>query len=71
MNSEFQTYQLNEKGKKSAIEIAKAFDELLNKLLKMNSRSREMELVSLKLEEACFFAKKAMAAEPSNCVDDS
>ena len=68
MNKEFEVHMLNEQGKQKAREIAQAFDELLNKLLVINpGPSREMSLVRTKLEEGCFFAKKAMASQPTNC----
>ena len=67
MNKEFQVHVLNEAGKAKANAIAAAFDELLDKLLKINpDPTREMSLVRTKLEEASFFAKKAMACEPEN-----
>lgn len=70
MNAEFQVHSLNPKGVEKAKGIAVAFDELLEKLFTLASqedktvapvRSREMSIVRLKLEEASFFAKKAMA----------
>lgn len=70
MNQEFQVHLLNPKGIEKAKAIASAFDELLEKLFTLTSqedksvapvRSREMSIVRLHLEEACFFAKKAMA----------
>ena len=68
MNKEFTFHLLNDAGKEKANAIAVAFDKLLQKLLKINPgpSSREMSLVRTKLEEACFFAKKAMASNPSN-----
>ena len=68
MNKEFEVHMLNEQGKQKAREIAQAFDELLTKLLVINpGPSREMSLVRTKLEEGCFFAKKAMASQSVNC----
>ena len=67
MNKEFQVHALNETGKGKANAIAAAFDELLDKILKINPEpTREMSLVRTKLEEASFFAKKAMACKPEN-----
>ena len=63
MNNEFRVHMLDEAGKRLAAEIAQAFDELLVKLDAINSvSSREMAICRTKLEEACFFAKKAMAS---------
>ena len=68
MNKEFEVHMLNDQGKQKAREIAQAFDELLTKLLVINpGPSREMSLVRTKLEEGCFFAKKAMASQSANC----
>lgn len=70
MNAEFQVHLLNPKGIEKAKAIGAAFDELLEKLFTLTSqedktvapvRSREMGIVRMKLEEGCFFAKKAMA----------
>lgn len=75
MNTEFQVHLLNPKGVEKAKAIGGAFDELLEKLFTLIAqedksvapvRSREMSIVRLKLEEACFFAKKAMANIPEN-----
>jgi hypothetical protein len=70
MNKEFEVHMLNDTGKLRAAEIAIAFDECLQKLLVINpSTTREMSLVRTKLEEACFFAKKAMAQQPQNTLE--
>ncbi len=64
-NPEFEVHMLNNDGKSLAIQIAAAFDLLLTKLQSHCPPGREMSIVKTKLEEACFFAKKAMARE--NC----
>ncbi len=70
MNSEFQVHLLNIKGIEKAKAIAAAFDILMETLFTLTSqedksvapvRSREMSIARIKLEEACFFSKKAMA----------
>lgn len=64
MHKEFEVHMLNESGKAASRMIASVFDELLNALETVNPEpSREMSLVRTKLEEACFFAKKAMAVQ--------
>lgn len=71
MHKEFNVHMLNDKGKEKAKEIAESFDELLNKLERVlfHTPSREFSIICTKLEEACFFAKKAMANNPDNCVE--
>jgi hypothetical protein len=67
MNKEFEVHMLNESGKAKAAAIANAFDSLLASLIAIvPDPSREMALARTKLEEACFFAKKAMASKPEN-----
>lgn len=66
MNKEFQVHLLNEQGKAKAQSIAEAFDECLNKISALCPPSRELSLARTKLEEACFFAKKAMAGVEEN-----
>lgn len=66
MNKEFQVHMLTEDGKSKAQAIASAFDECLEKLKGLCPEGRELSIVKTKLEEASFFAKKAMAQ--SNCI---
>lgn len=73
MNKEFAVHMLNDTGKEKAKKIAEAFDALLTTLQEaptLDERlcppGRELSLVKTKLEEACFFAKKAMAGEVGN-----
>lgn len=66
MNKEFQVHMLNEGGKAKAQAIAETFDACLNKLTELCPAGRELALVRTKLEEASFFAKKAMASSPEN-----
>jgi hypothetical protein len=67
-NKEFQVHMLNPQGKDKASALAHAFDTLLDTLVAINpTTSREMSLVRTKLEEASFYAKKAMANDPANC----
>lgn len=63
----FQVHMLNDQGKVKAGAIAKAFDLLLQELVSVCPEGREFSIVKTKLEEASFFAKKAMANNPENC----
>jgi hypothetical protein len=67
MNKEFQVHMLNAAGKEKAHGIAAAFDACLESLLAYCPTSRELSIARTKLEEAAFFAKKAMANNPENC----
>lgn len=67
MNAAFEVHMLNEDGKKLAGIIAEGFDRLLLDLENdCGKDGREMAIVRTKLEEACFFAKKAMASRKEN-----
>lgn len=75
MNKEFAVHMLNDEGKAKAKRIAEAFDRLLDELTTPASPDdptilcppgRETAIARTKLEEACFFAKKAMASAPGN-----
>lgn len=73
MRKEFEVHMLNETGKGKARSIATAFSDLLEKVEATcmgASGGRELALVRTKLEEACFFAKKAMAGNVENQVVD-
>ncbi len=64
---EFAVHKLNENGKMKAGIIANSFSELLDTLEAWAGKDgREMSIVRTKLEEASFFAKKAMAIQPDN-----
>jgi len=65
----FKVHRLNEGGMKNARLIAEEFNLLLDRLetiIGTGSPNREFAIVKTKLEEACFFAKKAMANDPAN-----
>lgn len=62
----FAVHRLNEDGLKKAEEIAAAFNDCLHTLRSTCPDGREFSIVKTKLEEAAFFAKKAMALVPQN-----
>lgn len=66
MDAAFEVHMLNDNGKAIARAIAAAFDDCLAQLNVMCPPGREMAIVRTKLEEACFFAKKAMANVPDH-----
>ncbi len=78
MHAEFEVHILNPDGIAKAKQIAQAFDELLTKLDGLAEckdglstsyfgvQPRSYAIVKTKLEEASFFAKKAMASLPEN-----
>lgn len=66
MNPEFQVHMLNDNGIDKAKMIASIFDHALSELITMLPAGRELAIVKTKMEEACFFAKKAMANAPEN-----
>ena len=67
MDPLFQVHRLNPEGLKKAEFIATAFDNLLTDLrARCPEPTREFSIVKSKLEEACFFAKKAIANDPAN-----
>jgi hypothetical protein len=62
----FNTYSLNEYGKAKAVSIGEMFDELLANLKMVCMEGREFSIAKTKLEEACFFSRKAMAINLAN-----
>ncbi len=74
MRQEFQVHILNDKGIEQAKELGEAFSDFLDKLETLIPQAaqvngREMALVRTKLQEASFFAKRAIAVLPSNHKD--
>lgn len=66
-NPLFQVHKLNKEGFEKAELLAGLFDDLLTGMEKLNLRDgRELALSRTHLEEACFFAKKALASNPAN-----
>ncbi len=67
MHTEFEVHMLNDAGKEKAGALAAIFDEALTKIEGIvGMQGREVAIVRTKLEEACFFAKKAMASSLDN-----
>lgn len=66
MHQAFQVHMLNEVGKARAQEIAQGFDSLLKSLEQLVPEGRAKSILITKLEEAAFFAKKAMAELTEN-----
>jgi hypothetical protein len=66
MDPLFQVHRLNGGGQAKAAFVANAFNDLLSNISTHVSPGREFAIVKTKLEEACFFAKKAIANDPSN-----
>lgn len=65
-NEEFSVHIVNTDGLAMAKLIAQDFNALLNRLKTVCEPGREFAIAKTKLEEACFFAKKAMAKIPAN-----
>lgn len=67
LNPLFEVHMLNEKGKGMAKALAGEFHGFLCSVEGMcGTEGRELAIVRTKLEEACFFAKKAMASQKRN-----
>ena len=66
MHAEFVVHKLNDQGLSKANVIARSFDDLLTSLQTVCPQGRPLAIVRTKLEEACFFAKKAMAEDTVN-----
>jgi hypothetical protein len=65
MHAQFAVHMLTEEGKTKARKIAEDFDALLTSLEILCPEGRALAIARTKLEEACFFAKKAMAEQNS------
>lgn len=63
---EFQVHVLNETGMAKAETLAALFSEFLTTIEALVPPGRELALVTTKLEEASFFAKRGMAMDPAN-----
>jgi hypothetical protein len=65
-NHHFAVHKLNEIGMDRAKQIQQTFDDCLNTLKGICPEGRSLAICETKLEEACFFAKKAMAINLDN-----
>ena len=66
MAQEFTVHRLNALGLSVAEEIAKIFQSALDDLDLLVPQGRERALVVTKLQEACFFAKRAACSSSAN-----
>jgi hypothetical protein len=69
-HSEFSVHMLNKAGIEKANKIKDVFNEFLTNLADLCAPGREFSIVKTKLEEACFFAKKSMANQEVNQVNE-
>lgn len=66
-NPEFESYFLNQDGKKKSLSIRVAFDVALTEILKhVSEPSRELALAKTHMEIASMYAQKAMAKQRVN-----
>lgn len=63
LRPEFQVHILNDAGVEAAKNLARLFSDHLDAVEKVCQPGREFAIVKTKLEEACFFAKKALASK--------
>lgn len=61
VRAEFAVHMLNAGGKEKAVKLAELFSELLTSVEAIARAGRELALVKTHLQEACFFAKRAVA----------
>ena len=66
MATEFSVHRLNKVGLAKADRLAKAFETCLDDVKQQIPPGRELALVVTKMQEAAFFAKRAMALQPEN-----
>lgn len=66
MRKEFQVHILNAQGLELAAQMSERFSDLLDWLYGVCESSPELTIASRKLEEASFYAKKAMAQQREN-----
>lgn len=67
---EFQVHKLNDTGIAKATQLGEAFSTCLEQIEALIPTGRERALVVTKLQEASFFAKRAIAVLPENQSHD-
>jgi hypothetical protein len=72
MDPLFQFHKLNPQGQAKATAIGEAYSALLTEVTALvgGATANELETVRTKLQEACFFTKRAMAINPENQAQD-
>lgn len=71
IREEFAVHKLNDVGMLRARDIAKLFSLFLNSIeAHCGASGREMAIVRTKLQEAAFFAKRAIALDPESQAKD-
>lgn len=63
MANEFKVHKLNDLGFEKAEALAREFEALLSKISLVIPTGRERAIVVTKLQEACYFAKMALAMQ--------
>lgn len=66
MSNLFQVHTLNEEGMKKAKHLQDLFEQFFAQITEGLPDSREKSIVATKLQEASFYAKRAMAMQPEN-----
>lgn len=66
IKDEFRVHLLNEQGLAKAAKLAEAFSQFLETVDGLIPQSRERSIFVTKLQEASFFAKRALAVVPEN-----
>lgn len=62
-------FKLNEKGIKEVVELKTVFSEFQSEILGRMIPSREKSIVKTKLEEAGFYATRAVSQNPENYIE--
>jgi len=66
MRDEFQVHMLNDTGIAAATQLGEIFSEALTKIDALVPPGRERALVVTKMQEASYWAKRAIAVVPTN-----
>ena len=72
MRDEFAVHRLNDKGMDEANQLGELFSLLLHSIeQRTGTDGLEVDMVRLKLQEASYFAKRAIAKRSENQLDSS